>query len=67
MTNVTLTIIDGGEEGDQFVFSLKFVEPPITMKNRIVKYTYTDITFQATLWTKRGIQHPYSTTQSYII
>ncbi|KAM0255673.1 hypothetical protein ACHAQJ_005517 [Trichoderma viride] len=66
IANIPLTILDGGREDERFVFSFRFnatVEPPITTTNRAAKCTYTDTTYQATLWTKRDIQQPYNATQ----
>ncbi|KAL7945113.1 hypothetical protein V8C42DRAFT_324602 [Trichoderma barbatum] len=65
-SNIPLTLLDGGEEDERLTFSFKLnatFEPPITTTNRAAKCIYTDTTFQATLWTKRGTQQPYSSIQ----
>ncbi|UKZ75883.1 hypothetical protein TrVFT333_003579 [Trichoderma virens FT-333] len=65
-SNIPLTLLDGDKEDERLTFSFKWdvsFEPPITTTNRAAKCTYTDTTFMATLWTKRGTQQPYSAVQ----
>ncbi|KAL6801165.1 hypothetical protein GGI42DRAFT_39679 [Trichoderma sp. SZMC 28013] len=65
-SNIPLTLLDGGSEDERVTFSFTLdvtFEPPITATNRAAKCTYTDTTFEATLWTKRGTQQPYSSVQ----
>ncbi|KAL7906161.1 hypothetical protein GGI35DRAFT_116899 [Trichoderma velutinum] len=65
-SNIPLTLLDRGNEDERLTFSFTLdvtFEPPVTATNRAAKCTYTDTTFQATLWTKRGTQQPYSSVQ----
>ncbi|KAL7791666.1 hypothetical protein V8C43DRAFT_283617 [Trichoderma afarasin] len=65
-SNIPLTLLDGGNEDERVTFSFTLdvtFEPPVTATNRAAKCTYTDTTYEATLWTKRGAQQPYSSVQ----
>lgn len=66
LTDIPLTVLDEGEEEERFVLSYKFnttVELAITATNRAAKCVYSDMIFQATLWTKREMQQPSRTTK----
>ncbi|KKP04866.1 hypothetical protein THAR02_03044 [Trichoderma harzianum] len=69
-SNIPLNLLDGGNEDERVTFSFTLdvtFEPPVTATNRAARCTYTDTTYEATLWTKRGAQQPYNSVQKRMV